>query len=268
MSSKRNENWIVVIVLLALALILYFGQVIADRLDRNEKIFTRPATTETPKIVQRPSQPVSDESIIGLRIERRNITDNKIESTIMINKQEVAKLVIDKGLMTVLSGKILDGKYKFVNEWNNTYGFEHFKKNRRHGNVSEYYSSGQLKTEAEYKRGRLIRRKEFYLDGQLRLEEDLSSARFIAATAKRKGIDEVGVGKIYRIDGTLKIDWSLTDSSDNNFVKIYDREGFLVEARYYNSYGDPIDVNKLSATNSISKFQNPIDETILSPAVE
>ena len=51
---------------------------------------------------------------------------------------------------------------------------------------------------------------------------------------------EVGVGKVYNKDGTLKYEWNLTTKNSTGFKKSYNRYGQLVREVRYNSSGEII----------------------------
>ena len=97
-----------------------------------------------------------------LRIERKLSQEDYTESIVLINKEEVARYKAKDNKIFDESGHIPDGKVKFVNEWKNTYGFEYYRNGMRDGAFTEHYNNGNIKTEAEYKRGRLLQRKTYY----------------------------------------------------------------------------------------------------------
>jgi len=178
-----------------------------------------------------------------LRIERKSSQENYTESIVLVDKKEVARYKSKDDKIFDKSGHIPDGKVKFVNEWENTYGFEHYRNGKREGAYIEFDSNNHIKAEAEYKRGRLIKRKSYYHNKVLLMEEDYSTAQFISRFQSFGIFKRVGIGKIYRLDGSLRYEWSVVDDSDEHYTKKYNKKGELVEVLYYNDQGVLIEPN-------------------------
>lgn len=173
-----------------------------------------------------------------LRIERKAPQEDYPESIIFINKKEVARFKTKKGRVVDLKGRIPEGKVQFVNEWENTHGVESYYRKKRDGEYIEYYRNGQVKIEAEYHRGKLVKRKSYFVDGVLRVEEDCASATFLAMLLPTGKIKNAGIGKMYRSDGTLKYEWYMVDGAKKNFDKTYNKDEDMIEANYYNGEGE------------------------------
>ena len=137
------------------------------------------------------------------------------------------------------SGEAPEGKVKFFDESNNTYGNEYYQKGKRHGLVKTYYQDGRLYREENYWFGRLQTRKEYYHTGALRLEINYEDAR-----GDYKEDKEVGMGKVYFSDGTLKYEWHFTNDHKEGFRKSYNRNGELVAAFYYDENGQLLNETK------------------------
>jgi hypothetical protein len=150
--------------------------------------------------------------------------------------REVARQKTNVGGGTILdySGTIPDGKVEFIDESNETYGVEYYQGGGRHGPLKELYKDGRPRREAYYQYGKLLTGKEYYQDGIVRMEEDYSDAR------QYKDRREVGIGKVYSRDGTLKYEWRLTNADPVGFNKSYNQKGELVAEVYYDEYGQVV----------------------------
>ena len=135
-------------------------------------------------------------------------------------------------------GQIPDGKVKFFNESNKTYGEEHYKRGKKDGPELTFYEMGELKVESNYKEGKLQNSKEYYKNGKLRFEVDYADAR------ESGDPKEAGVGKLYFKDGTLKYEWNFTKSNRTGFRKSYNYNGELTFEAYYDENGRLIDKTK------------------------
>ena len=176
-----------------------------------------------------------------LRIEQKFPNEDYTESVVLVNKREVARYKAKNDKTFDESGHVPDGKVKFVNEWKNTYGFEHYRNGKRNGAFIELYNNGNIKTEAEYKRGRLLKRKTYYHSKVLMMEENFNATRFVSQLQSFNKFDKVGKGKFYRQDGSLKLEWSVVDGSDQHYTKRYTEAGELTEAHYYDDQGELIE---------------------------
>ncbi len=175
-----------------------------------------------------------------LRVERKDSKADYTESVILIEKEEVARFKIKNGKMTDLTGEIPKEKIKFVNKWQGTYGFEYYQGNKRHGAFEEYYNNGNIKEEAEYSDGRLLTQSTYFLDGGLRMEQDFTEARFMAMRIAFGNLEYVGIGKIYRPDGSVKFEWQIVDNSESNYTRVYNTQGAVIEEKHFDAQGDPI----------------------------
>ena len=140
-----------------------------------------------------------------------------------------------KGEIYEQTGEIPDGKVKFINETDQTYGVEYYRDGLRNGPMRVNYKDGALKQEAYFVYGKLMTNKEFYTDGTLKMDEDYNDARDY-----RDG-REVGDGKVYARDGKVKYEWHLTNSDPVGFHKSYDRQGRLTSAVHYDQFGQIIE---------------------------
>ncbi len=155
-----------------------------------------------------------------------------IESVFLKGHQEIARQTVAKDGKVTQSGRIPDGLVKFYDDFNNTYGEEHYRYNRKHGIVKTFYYDGQLKSEEKFGDGTLILSKEYYNTGVLRLEVNYENASdFFDQT-------EIGVGKLYFPSGVLKYEWSFTKNSKFHFRKAYHRNGQLRVETYYDQDGN------------------------------
>lgn len=194
---------------------------------------------EMPKVKEK----VEVKQIIGkniLRIERKDPREDYTESIILVDKKEVAQFKNKNGKIFDLIGVIPKEKIKFISKWKNTYGYEYYHKGKRNGLFKEYYSNDQIKEEAEYRDGRLLTRKGYFHDGVLRREEDYTEARFMAMRLTFGELKYVGKGKIFRSDGSLKIEWQIIDNGEDNFLRVYDSGGGEFDVKYFDAQGDPV----------------------------
>ena len=149
--------------------------------------------------------------------------------------EEIASFKSSKAEIYDRSGKIPDGRVRFVNDSDGTYGVEYYRDEERHGPVKLYYSDGQLKKEFYYQYGTLMTCTEYYHDGTIRMEEDYSDAR------EHMDDTEVGIGKVYSRNGVLKYEWYMTNNEPIGFKKSYNQRGELVDEVYYDEYGQLIE---------------------------
>ena len=148
---------------------------------------------------------------------------------------EVARNKTSNGNAYDQTGEIPDGKVKFINASNETYGVEYYRDQKRHGSANIYYSDDVLKQEIDYQYGKLMTNKEYYHDGSVRMEEDYSNAR------DSRGEEEVGIGKVYSRDGTLRYEWFMTVTEPIGYKKSYNSNGDLVAEFYYDEYDQPME---------------------------
>lgn len=146
--------------------------------------------------------------------------------------EEIARWKTVEGKIIEQSGEVPEGKVKFLDESNNTYGHEYYQNGKKHGFEKTYYRDGRLYREENYWFGKLQTRREYYNTGALRLEINYEDARGDYREDK-----EVGAGKVYFSDGTLKYEWNFTTTHKEGFRKSYNRKGDLVAAFYYDEHG-------------------------------
>ena len=157
------------------------------------------------------------------------------QSIVYADDQEVARFKASgQGVVYDFEGDIPEGEVKFFNSTQKTYGKEKYRNNKRHGIAVTYFETGQLYRKAYYRRGRLLQQEEYYIDGTLRMEQDYEDARHY------EDDNEVGIGKVYSRDGTIKYEWHLTRTDEIGFKKSYNSKGELILAIYYDTNGDEI----------------------------
>lgn len=147
---------------------------------------------------------------------------------------EVARNRSAKGEAYDQKGEIPDGKVKFINESNETYGVEYYRNGKRNGPAKTYYKDGALREDTYYQFGKLMTSTEYYSNGNVRRQEDYTNAR-----ENIKGI-ETGVGKICFWDGTIKYEWHFTVTEPIGFQRFYNGRGDVVKTVYYDEYGQRI----------------------------
>ena len=169
------------------------------------------------------------------RKDRLSLNRDHVESIFYLQEKEIAWQKIADGETIESSGEIPNGKIHFVNESKETHGTEYYSGGRRDGPSQTYFADGKLNEEAYYRGGRLLWKKEYYSDGGLRLELDYQDARHY------KDEKEMGTGKVYFRDGTLKYEWHLTNSDKTGYKKSYDQDGQLRAALYFDEQGQPVE---------------------------
>jgi len=155
----------------------------------------------------------------------------------------VARYKREDGKIFDMQGQIPDGEITFTNKWESTYGVEHFVNGKRDGLSTAYYKNGQIQSKANYKNGRLLKRKSYYYGEILRMEEDYTNANFVASFLKDK-FERVGTEKMYRLNGSLKFEWSITDNAKQFYTKRYNARGKVVKENFYNTDGEIIKKEK------------------------
>jgi len=166
--------------------------------------------------------------------------------------KEIARhKVSKKGMIYDQTGKIPNGKVKFINETNQTYGVEYYLNGVRDGPARVKYKDGPLKYEAVYQYGKLVTRKEYYYDGTVKMEEDYTDAR------EYDDGREVGIGKVYSRDGIVKFEWYLINSDPVGYHKFNDGRGRLKTAIYFDKYGNVIPSRGEGSTQNITSELSP-----------
>jgi len=160
------------------------------------------------------------------------------ESIFFAGGSEIARFKNQLENIYDFTGEIPDGRVKFINESENTYGEEYYFNNKRNGLYKEFYKTGELRREAAYKDGRLITNKIYFIDGKLRQEEDFSDAMYITNNK------EVGKGKIFFRNGTIMYEWSLTNKEKGGYNRSYNQNGELIEENLLNQSGKIIETKR------------------------
>jgi antitoxin component YwqK of YwqJK toxin-antitoxin module len=177
-------------------------------------------------------QPLPGEVVRKTRVERGS---DLIENVFYQNGKEIARQTIFNDGHIEEIGEVPDGKVTFYDQYSNAHGEEYYLGGKRHGRSKTYYPDGRLRSEGEYRSGKLYTNKEYYANGNLLLEIDYSDARYTPKNEK-----EIGIGKLYFPDGKLKYEWNLTNSSRIGFKKSYNTDGTLRAATYYDQNGQVV----------------------------
>lgn len=232
----QRQKFFIGFIFLCLFLIVVLDKQIADNL-KSPQPSTVPTGATTAGEEARPNHL----SPVALRIERKASGADFTESMILVNQEKVAQFTAKDDQVFDSDGEIPDGKIRFVNEEENTYGFEHYQDGQREGKYVEYYNTGRLKTEAAYHQGQLVQLKNYSYDGDLRLEADYKATYWLSKMLPSSRNKYLGMGKLYRPDGSLKYEWSFVDDSDRNFTKTYNGNGEVAGIDYYNEQGELVD---------------------------
>jgi len=174
-----------------------------------------------------------------LRVERKNPKNSYAESIITVDGKEVARFKRENGKIFDVQGQIPDGTIKFTNKWESTYGVENFRNGKKEGSHTVYYKNGKVHSVARYKNGRLLKRKSYFHGGILRMEEDYTNASYVSKFLQGT-FERVGIGKIYRLNGSLKYEWYVTDDAEQYYTKRYNSRGKVVQENFYNKLGEVI----------------------------
>lgn len=158
---------------------------------------------------------------------------DRTENVFYKDGNEIARQRISPKGEIQQTGEIPDGRIKFVDEYNNTQGEENYINGKRFGESKTTYPDGKLKTEEKYQNDKLIYSKDYYRNGTLRTSYDYQDSRNMEGK-------EVGVGKLYYPDGTLKYEWNLTRSEPTGFKKSYNTDGTIRAETYFDERGNVI----------------------------
>jgi antitoxin component YwqK of YwqJK toxin-antitoxin module len=161
-----------------------------------------------------------------------------LESLFLKDGKVVAAYKESKGKIYDKTGKIPDGKVEFLDETAKVKGEEFYEDGKRHGAYKEFYPDGQLKKEAQYHRGRVVKNKEYYSNGTLRLDQDLSSTSWYMTDISTM---KQGVGKLYYPDGAIEREWNFPNISGNGYIKFYNNDGGLRAVEHYDEQGNLIE---------------------------
>ena len=172
---------------------------------------------------------------------------------------EIARNKSSNGKVYDRMGEIPDGKVKFINESNKTYGVEYYQNGKRNGSAKTYYKDGALREDTYYQFGKLMTNTEYYHDGTMKMEADYTDAR------EHSDDKEVGIGKIYFRDGALKYEWSMTITEPIGYKKSYNSKGALVAEFYFDEYGQLMEKEGEAPSLDASPSPDvPMNNTILS----
>lgn len=148
-----------------------------------------------------------------------DVTENVFyKEGIMIARQ----LVSSFGEILEQTGTIPEGVVQLEDDYNQFKGEMRFVNGLKEGETKVFYSDGVLQSQTLYQQGQIKTRREFYHSGQVRFELDYTDA--LGQPQKDK---EVGVGKLYFPDGTLKYEWDITRNGVNRYKKSYNKDGSL-----------------------------------------
>jgi antitoxin component YwqK of YwqJK toxin-antitoxin module len=178
----------------------------------------------------------------GQKVVRKTRLDPRgggyLESLFLKGGEVVATYKESKGKIYDATGKIPDGKVEFFDEVAKIQGEEFYEAGRRHGAYKEFYPNGQLKKEAQYKSGRVVRNREYYSSGLLRLDQDLSNARWYMIDSRTM---KQGVGKLYYPNGAVEREWDFTSVDEGGYIKFYGKDGGLKGVEKYDNGGNLIE---------------------------
>ena len=194
--------------------------------------------TEIPKLKKRHGEVIRKTRLAPERTFERSIFYQGGEE---IARHKVSR----RGMIYDQTGKIPDGKVKFINETDHTYGVEYYRGGVRNGPARTNYRDGPLKYEIKYQYGKVMTRREYFYDGILKMEEDYTDARDYDDSR------EVGIGKLYTRDGRVKYEWYIVNSDPVGYRKSYDRKGRLTAAIYYDQDGNLVQPKTGVTVNSV-----------------
>ncbi len=178
--------------------------------------------------MEQPAAIVNEEIIRKVRLDPSR---EYAESIFWSGDQEIARFKSIGEKVYDETGTIPDGKVKFIDSSNNTYGEENYFSGKRHGEYKEFFSTEQIKRESYYSFGVLMATKEYFLDGKLRMEADYHDSLVLAENKN------VGQGKVFYRNGVIMYEWNLVRSDSNRVTKAYNIEGQVVETKYFDSNG-------------------------------
>jgi len=240
MKTLFKYKWFILGPIILCSGIFLLNRVVNQQINSVTEIPSSPAktnlTTHTPK--REALQKKATQKGV-LRVESKSPKNSYTESIITVDEKEVAQFKMEDGKIFDVKGRIPDGTIKFTNKWESTYGIEHFRNGKRHGSYTAYYQNGQVHSEAKYRNGRLLKRKSYYHGGILRMEEDYTNTDYVSDFL-RDTFERVGSGKMYRLNGSLKYEWYVTDDEKQYYTKRYNSRGDVVQENFYNKLGELI----------------------------
>jgi len=207
--------------------------------ERATDITSRPATA--PAVKPAPKEAVSVKKRQGEVVKRARLSPDRRHkiNTFYQGGEQIAKHKVSGNRVFDRVGEIPDGRIKFINESNETYGVEFYRDGDLHGPAKTYYKEGQLYRDDYYQYGRRMTSTEYYVDGTVRMTEDYYDAR------SHTGGLETGTGKVYFRDGTIKYEWRFVESDPAAFKKSYNRRGELVDEVYFDEFGQEVSMEKV-----------------------
>jgi len=240
MKNHLNIKWLIVVLIIVFSGILLLSRMINQQIGGITEISPSPAQAiKTINVPKREARKEKEVQTGILRVERKNPKNSYTESIITVDGTEVARFKREDEKIFDMQGAIPDGKIKFTNKWESTYGFEHYRNGKREGLLTAYYKNGQIHSKANYRNGHLRVRKSYYHGGILRMEEDYTNASFVSNFLK-DAFERVGTGKIYRLSGSLKYEWHITDDAKQYYTKRYNAHGKVIQENFYNTDGELI----------------------------
>ena len=158
-----------------------------------------------------------------------------VENVCYKGRQEIFHQTMSKDKVLEQTGQIPEGVVKFYDSYNNVHGEQEYREGKKVGTTKTFFEDGHLKSETKYNEGKLQWVKEYFDNGILRSEVD-----YREAIMDPDQNSEVGVGKLYSFDGTLKYEWNLSRGNSQGFKKSYNKDGSLRAATYFDSFGHEI----------------------------
>ena len=155
------------------------------------------------------------------------------EAIFYMGNQEIARLKENKNGVYDQQGAIPNGAVKVFYNQSGTSGKENYEGGHREGWARVYFQGGQrVKSEIYYKEDKVLRQKEYNSNGTLNFEVDNEDALNLPDQR------EVGDGKLYYPDGTLRYEWNFTNHVPAPYRKAYNPDGTLRYVAYYNKQGE------------------------------
>ena len=230
-SSQKNiliMNKKAVLAIIVLGLIIILSIWTQWEMSKIEKSASTEPVVAVQALEVKPKKIPQGEVVRKTRVQRAR---DSIENIFYVGEEIIVTQKVYADGKIEQDGKIPDGRVKFYDEYEQTYGEEYYSYGKKHGRVLTYYQDGKLKSEAEYRYGRIIKNKEYYPQGRVRFEVDYSDA---LPGGDQK---ESGIGKLYYSDGTLKYEWNLTLTNKGGYKRSYNQDGTLRAESKFDEYG-------------------------------
>jgi len=234
MSKKASLSVIVLFIIIVVA-ILVLNRWIQGKVMKLEQ---RPIKKAVVKKTVTPKQPVTKVKPSTNEIIKRTRVlpgTEYVEHYFYQGDVEIARQRFSATGLVEERGTVPDGKLKFFDSYKKTHGEETYRYGKRHGVATTYYENEQLKSRAYYRDGRLLTNQEYYNSGSLRFEVDYQEAR------DYPGDKEVGIGKLYFMNGNIKYEWNMTITQPKGYKKSYSRDGRLRHVDYFDEQGNLIE---------------------------